>query len=314
MLAPSFDAIDLDVSGGITFAEMRNALGGLATDSQLRKVIAALDSNNDGQLTKLELIKGGTDYLSKVKSGTDNLTQLSDVVGTGTTGLAGVNANLDGVAKDDTLTNEAKGAKWAKNTALAVNAVGKGVVPWMPEIVTRLYEIARFTAKGNDKPLNSQGRVKFWKKGNIPHDPFAGFAQGGIIPGYAGGGMIGNGIFNQDSVLARYASGGSIMLAGGEGVINANAARSIGPSAIELMNNTGRLPGSGSDNGPHFTRLGDLIHDDLSKVMRVLVCGFSTSVEEGRENTKALASRLENLERRIRVEGSREPRRQTKMS
>ncbi|MEP0323018.1 EF-hand domain-containing protein [Bauldia litoralis] len=314
MLAPSFDAIDLDVSGGITFAEMRNALGGLATDSQLGRVIAVLDSNNDGQLTKLELIKGGTDHLSEVKSGTDNLTQLSDVVGSGSTGLAGVNAELDGVAKDATLSDEAKGAKWSKNTAKAVAEVGKGIVPWMPEFGVRLYEISRFTAKGKDKPLNSYGRTEYWKNEKSIDRPgySQGFAAGGVIPGYADGGVIGNGVYNRDSVLARYADGGAVMLAGGEGVINANATRMIGPSAIDLINSTGRLPGG--DNGRHFTALAASIAANFRDLMRVEMAATRAVIEGSREGSEMIAQRLDNVERRLRINDSREPRRRSRLA
>lgn len=44
---------------------------------------------------------------------------------------------------------------------------------------------------------------------------------GGIVGAYADGGMVGNGLYNVDSVLARYAGGGSIALAGGEYVMPA---------------------------------------------------------------------------------------------
>ena len=46
------------------------------------------------------------------------------------------------------------------------------------------------------------------------------FARGGMIP-IAGGGRIGNGAWNVDSVLARYAGGGNIALAGGEFIVPA---------------------------------------------------------------------------------------------
>ena len=46
------------------------------------------------------------------------------------------------------------------------------------------------------------------------------FARGGMIP-FAGGGRIGNGAWNVDSVLARYAGGGNIALAGGEFIVPA---------------------------------------------------------------------------------------------
>lgn len=67
---------------------------------------------------------------------------------------------------------------------------------------------------------------------------------GGIVPGYANGGMIGNGIWDRDSVLARYAGGGHIALAGGEFVMPAPQTKRFYPE-LEAMR-SGR---AANDNG-----------------------------------------------------------------
>ncbi|WP_431861346.1 phage tail length tape measure family protein [Azospirillum sp.] len=60
---------------------------------------------------------------------------------------------------------------------------------------------------------------------------------------YQNGGIVGNGVWGMDSVLARYAGGGEIALAGGEGVLTAAATAAIGGAgAIDYINRTGRLP------------------------------------------------------------------------
>lgn len=84
-----------------------------------------------------------------------------------------------------------------------------------------------------------------------------GFKNGGVIPGYAGGGVVGNGIHNVDSVLARYAGGGTIALAGGEHVMPAGRTAQYLPQ-LEAMR---RGTWAGNDNArpvdpaPYFTGL-----------------------------------------------------------
>lgn len=130
-------------------------------------------------------------------------------------------------------------------------------------------------AKNTDE--KGKTKVNVPKPGDNPpnpsDDPFyqggsdtGGAAMGGIIGRLASGGLVGNGVWNRDSVRARYAGGGDIMLAGGEGVINAAATRMIGPSIIDLINRTGRLPDN--DNGRYF-----------ADQNRVLMAGFRAMIE-----------------------------------
>lgn len=72
-----------------------------------------------------------------------------------------------------------------------------------------------------------------------------GFQNGGVIPlagAYADGGIVGNGQWGMDSVVARYAGGGAIALAGGEGVLTAPATSAIGSSAVDYINQHHSLP------------------------------------------------------------------------
>ena len=90
-----------------------------------------------------------------------------------------------------------------------------------------------------------------------------GFQNGGQIPGYANGGVVGNGSFGVDSVLARYAGGGSIGLAGGEYVMPADTTRLWKPQ-LDAMR-AGAMPrndnrrSSSNDNGQDLRELGRLI-------------------------------------------------------
>lgn len=68
-------------------------------------------------------------------------------------------------------------------------------------------------------------------------------ATGGIIGAYAPGGVVGNGLFGKDSVLARYAGGGHIALAGQEGILTSQATQAIGGAQmIDFINRNDRLP------------------------------------------------------------------------
>jgi len=69
-----------------------------------------------------------------------------------------------------------------------------------------------------------------------------GYRNGGIVGAYANGGIVGNGIWNQDSVLARYAGGGNIALAGGEGIITAPAMAAPGMASFVEAANRGYGP------------------------------------------------------------------------
>ncbi len=68
------------------------------------------------------------------------------------------------------------------------------------------------------------------------------FQTGGLIGAYADGGIVGNGTWNRDSVLARYAGGGNIALAGGEFVVTAPAVNSNTLPILDAINSGKRLP------------------------------------------------------------------------
>ena len=71
-----------------------------------------------------------------------------------------------------------------------------------------------------------------------------GMQLGGIVGAYAGGGIVGNGIFDRDSVLARYAGGGNIALAGGEQIIRATSVTATTRPFLDHVNRTGTVPGN----------------------------------------------------------------------
>ncbi|SNS36076.1 hypothetical protein SAMN05216374_0972 [Tardiphaga sp. OK246] len=100
------------------------------------------------------------------------------------------------------------------------------------------YWLAQIYAATAKSAANSGG--SFWS--------WLGFQDGGRIPGYAGGGMVGNGMYNVDSVVARYAGGGDIALAGGEFVNRATSVNAATMPMLQFINDNGRLPAQGSDS------------------------------------------------------------------
>jgi hypothetical protein len=99
-------------------------------------------------------------------------------------------------------------------------------------------------ASGRDFWLSSGKSIKQiaddlnWSKAH------GGMQSGGVVGAYASGGVVGNGIFNRDSVRARYAGGGDIMLAGGEHVIRATSNNRETYGTLDFINRNGRVPGN----------------------------------------------------------------------
>ncbi|KQT51975.1 hypothetical protein ASG43_20560 [Aureimonas sp. Leaf454] len=83
-----------------------------------------------------------------------------------------------------------------------------------------------------------------------------GWQRGGLIPGFAKGGMIGNGQWNRDSVVARYAGGGEIALAGGEMVVSAPRVTPQTYPVLDHINRTGRVP---ANEGMRLDRVEQLL-------------------------------------------------------
>jgi membrane protein implicated in regulation of membrane protease activity len=118
-----------------------------------------------------------------------------------------------------------------------------------------------------------------------------GAKYGGYIPHMADGGIVGNGIWNRDSVLASYAGGGNIMLAGGEYVTRAT---SVTPSTIGLLehvNRTGSAP-SANDNDKQTSGA-------IDNLTQVVARGFNGQTSELAGRLDAVIERLEKVERSI---------------
>ncbi|WP_246332929.1 hypothetical protein [Aureimonas mangrovi] len=97
----------------------------------------------------------------------------------------------------------------------------------------------------NQLPQNGQGGQ--WINGRFVYDDPSNWgahlaSRYRAVPGMQTGGVVGNGIWNRDSVLARYAGGGNIALAGGEGILTAPAMQMPGVRAFMEAANARRLP------------------------------------------------------------------------
>lgn len=158
---------------------------------------------------------------------------------------------------------------------------------WSPMVksLTAIEEYTRITA--NTKEIKHPILHKLFPK------LFS--AEGGLIPaGLVDGGIVGNGVWNRDSVLAQYAGGGSIALAGGEYVMPAPAVNANTLPMLESM----RRGGAVNDNRRELLQLTRVTADIGAAQIREMRTGFST-----------LAQRIDALETRTRIEASREPRR-----
>lgn len=89
----------------------------------------------------------------------------------------------------------------------------------------------------------------------------AGHQKGGVVRGYQAGGIVGNGTYDVDSVLARFAGGGVVALAGGEHVTTARAVNTETSPILDHINRTGRSPlgDLGGEIGRLNRKMDDLI-------------------------------------------------------
>ncbi|WP_152045507.1 phage tail length tape measure family protein [Aureimonas psammosilenae] len=109
--------------------------------------------------------------------------------------------------------------------------------------------------------------------------------MGGLIPGFANGGIIGNGLWNKDSVLARYQNGGSVALAGGEMVISAPKVTPRTYPVLDAINRTGMVPAnenSGSVTRAEFAELSQKI----DRLTAVVAAGAQMTTDEIRRGNQ----------------------------
>lgn len=249
-LGPLFDTIDIDASGGLTLAEMQQALG--TTNANLAAIFAELDVNGNGTISRLELLAKDTTMGTLAKDAT-----LVKALGDLNRSLVGTNEK----GQDMTIAAGEKARAGLnvnlQNMATGLTAVSNSIAIMGQQLAKSIAQLRKALAKN------------------------AGAARGGMI-GYDAGGMVANGVYNVDSVSARYAGGGEIMLARGEFVTRAPSVNAMTMPILDAINRTGRAPGMGAnDNGRYF-----------ADQNRVLMAGFRAMVETLQAEVSALRAEV----------------------
>lgn len=254
-LGPLFDTIDVNASGGITLAEMQTALG--TTNDRLQAVFNEIDVNGSGTISRLELLAKDTSLSTLAKDATVSKDQ-SLVAGLTSLTRAIVGTNAQG----------------ADNIVKAGIANQLGLSYHIEAMTQSIYAMSQITQYG----WNSLAKAVKQLNKTIAKN---GAVRGGMI-GYETGGTVANGVYNVDSVSARYAGGGEIMLAGGEFVTRAPSVNAMTAPVLDAINRTGRVSGMGAnDNGRYF-----------ADQNRVLMAGFRAMVETLQAEVSALRAEV----------------------
>jgi hypothetical protein len=134
------------------------------------------------------------------------------------------------------------------------------------------------------------------------YNPFTWFHEGGIVGGYAPGGIVGNGLYNIDSVRARYAGGGDILLGGGEAVTRATSVNPMTMPMLDHINRNGSLPSN--DNGKNFQDLGSTLVRAMAGVSMAETGAMRDNIDALRSDIQQLAAAMKTDKTRPRVPGT----------
>lgn len=239
------------------------------------EVKASLKSTDTKTTTQLELARQSASWLSDIKDNTLTMAEaLAEYV------EAQKNLNV----------NRAWGVQENRNKAIVGDLSAQGI-NYTGNFGGGLFDAWTNAQSSATQALIRQIVAKYDKIYNVNQ----GMRLGGLVGAYANGGMVGNGIWNQDSVLAKFAGGGNIALAGGEMITRATSVNTQTKGMLDFINRTGTLPNM-NDN----SRM-DGVERRLDRVIQTLAYGFNTSVsaiEEGNmimagqsETSKLMASR-----------------------
>jgi tape measure domain-containing protein len=191
------------------FSALATALG--ATGASTTALFQQIDADNDGILSRLEIQNSLAASAVQLGEGT-----LGNVLRLGTAYDLGNQLQSGGNELLVTLTGILDTLRYSAEAHLPF-------LTRLPDMQTSLFllkELARGQAGGlRITTLQSSGGADggFQASGSYVGNPFGISNFGGLVDG----GWVGNGIWNKDSVLASFAGGGAIALAGGEHVTNA---------------------------------------------------------------------------------------------
>ncbi|MBS7696273.1 MULTISPECIES: tape measure protein [unclassified Chelatococcus] len=200
-------------------------------------------------------------------------------------GLLTVNDSVLTVAAGIEKLNAAVAALAAAQAAQIGN--GTGTPDQRTAYVTSLYQ--KYFGRQPD-----QAGLDFWVKSDLSTSQLdQAFADakaagamrlGGIVGAYARGGLVGNGIWDMDSVIARYAGGGNIALAGGEHVTRAPSVNPATYPVLDYINRTGRAPANDDSAKEEIRALRALVE----QLIGVSVQGHKAVAQAVVENTSAV--------------------------
>lgn len=229
--------------------------------------LARVQSATEGQLSKAEQqkraldasVSGILDVNTSVKSVAEALAQYNATQKTGFENLAAQialmkqvgSASIDAAyrANLDRAPDSSGGSFWQNQIASGktVDQVVDAIANSREAQVNALYK------QVFGRALDDESRA-YWVNSGKSMEQIAAdlnyaktqgaYARGGIVGAYAAGGRVGNGLYNADSVRARYAGGGDIMLAGGEAVTRATSVNSKTWPTLDWINRTGTVPGN----------------------------------------------------------------------
>lgn len=218
---------------------------------EVQAILASMENSATKQLTDAQ------QQLAQLKLSVKGLIDINDSV------LSVVDAinNLQ-----DALSNLASAkAAGANNNTPEVNAYAQAS-PYYTNPTA--LDPKKFDANGNANQQLTQSEYSQWL-----FNSFLGLRGGGTVPGYADGGTIGNGIYDQDSVFARLTNGRKIALAGGEHVTKATSNNASTAAGLAYINSTGKMP---SNDRASLVELGRIIAEGNKKNQEALAALAAT--------------------------------------
>lgn len=205
-LAGYFQQLDTSVNGLLDYGEFRSGLNGLASDAKLAQIFAELDTNGDGQLSRLELIKAATQ---------DTSARTAEVVS-----LQGTANSLASTA--NALQNSAISIATSMNSLLsAISSLNSTQVSTLAALNAQFSLTSSLTIRGssvNNNMVTALNKIAYNTAWIMLYTGSSGGFGDSNLGAYASGGWIrGPGTPTSDSV--------PIWASDGEFMVNASAAR-----------------------------------------------------------------------------------------
>ncbi len=294
---------------------------------EVEAIMARVQGATEGQLSKAEQQKKAldasvsgilkvNDSVVSVREAIDNFNQAqkanTDLLATqlaliGKAGTASIDAAYK--ANLDRATDSSGGAYWQNQIAS-----GKTVDQVVDAIAnSREAQINALYKQVFGRPLDTESRAYWVNSGKSIEQITAdlqyaktqgAYARGGIVGAYAAGGRVGNGLYNADSVRARYAGGGDIMLAGGEAVVRATSVTSQTWPMIDHINRTGTVPGN--DNSALLAELRGLRQtvETQSAMIAALASALAGNAKQQSETAKKTVAILSDVSSELKLASS----------